>query len=150
MPDDLSVAIEQLRTSTQRLNGICDYAARVIRDVEAFLEESHVGLEAHVEVNTAEEEGGSVRVTLSYGRHSSGKFRILVNHIPSWAEDADDVTVRPWSECSREEKLDSLQKLPTLIIELAKQIEERTANAQRILSEVTFELPAPKTRKGGA
>src|SRR5262245_7208702 len=127
MPDDLSVAIETLRTSTQKLNEICDNAATVIRDVETFLDESHVGISAHVDVKKIQGEDGSTWVTLSYDRHSTGKFRILVNTIPSWAQEQDDVKVRPWAECSRDDKLDSLEKLPALLVELAKQIEERTA-----------------------
>src|SRR5436190_24368588 len=109
MPDDLSVAVERLRTSTQRLNTICDGAAQLIRDVEAFLEESHVGISAWVEVKRLDDGHDATRVMMSYKRHTSGKFRILITYVPEWAEGDDDVHPRPWSECGREDKLDSLE-----------------------------------------
>ncbi|HJZ57715.1 MAG TPA: hypothetical protein VKE74_22340 [Gemmataceae bacterium] len=146
MADDLSVAIERLRTSTQRLNTICDTAAQTIRNTEAFLEHLHVGISAWVKVKAIpeDEEGREVtEVLLGYERHRSGNFRIVVTYTPSWVACRDDVTVRPWSECSRDDKLESFEKLPELLVELAKRVDERTAKAEQTVSAVNTLLQRP-------
>jgi hypothetical protein len=151
MADDLSVAAERLRTSAQRLNAVCDVAAKTIREVEAFLEEAHVGLEASVEFRRDQEDDEGLYCTnyLGYGRHTSGKFRVLITYHPSWAREPDDISVRPWSECSRDDKLDSFEKLPELVVELARRVDERTAKADQIVAAVNASLQLPKQRKGG-
>ena len=153
MADDLSVAVERLRTSTQRLNAICDAAAQVIRDVEEFLEAMHVGVPAWVDVKREHFQDGNNHdysdVKLSYQRHESGKFRVVVVTCPSWAGDEDDLTVRPWSECSRDQKLESLEKLPELFVELANQVDKRTTKAEQTLTTVGSQLLLPKKQKGG-
>ena len=115
MANDLSVAIERLRTSTQRLNAICDEAAQTIKDVEAFLEESRVGVTASVFIRNGayspDADSPDWVDQLEYRRLDSGKFRIAivrsdVTHPPGPDE------VRAWSECTRDEKLDSFEKLP--------------------------------------
>lgn len=150
MADDLSVAVERLRTSTQRLNAICDAAARVIRDVEEFLETMHVGVPAWVDIRREHFHDGNHQnysdVKLSYQRHDSGKFRVVVVTCPSWADSDDDVTVRPWSECSRDQKLESLEKLPELFVELAKQVDKRTIKAEQTVTTVGSLLQLPKKK----
>jgi hypothetical protein len=149
MTDDLSVAVERLRASTQRLNAVSDVAANVIRDAEAFLEECHIGLNAWVEVTREDATGlGHFTVTqLSYQRHK-GKFRIVVVIIPFDAGPEDEI-VRPWAESTRDEKIESLGKLPELLVALAKQVEERTTKAEQAVASVSSLLKLPK-KKGGA
>jgi len=152
MADELSVAIERLRTSTQRLNEICDSAAQTVRDTEAFLDDIHAGVGAWVEVKRIYEDDEGRRynsIGLSYGRYKTGQFRIQVTNAPDWAESDEDVTFRPWSECSRDEKLESFEKLPALLVELAKRVDKRTANAEQTVTKVNSLLQLPKKRKGG-
>lgn len=147
--DDLSVAIERLRTSTQRLNTICDAAAQTIRDVEAFLEESRVGIWTSVLVRSPDpDDDDGVRVTLEYCRHHSGKHRILLVSTSRWAQETGDVSARPWAECSRDEKIESLQVLPDLLVSLANRVEERTQKAEQAVTALSALLQLPKKRKG--
>lgn len=144
MADDLSVAIERLRTSTQRLNTACDTAAQTVRDTEAFLSELHVGVPAFVEV---EEGGFSTR--LAYDRHKTGEFRILVAMFPTGMEEPEFVNVRPWAEWSRDVKLETFEKLPALLVEVARLVDESTTKAEKTVSEVSSLVQLPKKRKGG-
>jgi hypothetical protein len=150
MADDLSVAFERLRTSTQQLNAICDSAAQVIRETEAFLEECHVGIPAYVEVKRDDVTGEGRYfdlVHLSYARYK-GKFRISVVNTPASASGPEDEAVRPWSESSRDEKLETLEFLPKLLIELAKSVDERKEKAKEAITTVTSLLQLPAKRKG--
>ncbi len=150
MPDDLSVAVESLRTATQRLNAICDSATQVVRDVEAFLEECHIGIETSVLVKSDDETGEEKYFThtlLGY-RRVNGKFRIVVLIDPVDGHGPEDVIVRPWFEAGRDEKLETLEKLPELLVQLGKHVEVKATKAHQVLSALTFELPAPKKPKG--
>src|SRR5438067_10713910 len=102
MTDDLSVAIERLRTSTQRLNDITDAAARVVKDVETLLEEARVGVSAHVFVKETHEPGEAIKhLYLEYCRINNGKFRISVTTNDN--EGLEMFDCRPWAESSRDE-----------------------------------------------
>src|SRR5262245_2885464 len=129
MADDLAVAIERLRTSTQKLNTISDIAAQLVRDAEAFLEAARVGVPGQVLIpdfaqNTSEyddDEEWSLKAPtesfLAYQRlPKSKKFRIVI--VGVHPDCPDNPYVRAWSECSREEKLQSIQQLPGLLAEL--------------------------------
>lgn len=151
MADDLSVAVERLRTSTQRLNSICDSASQVIREAETFLEECRIGLPAWILVSSIDETGEGryfTQTQLSYQR-LGGKFRIVVVVTPFDATGPEDVLVRPWSESTRDEKLETLEKLPELLVELAKQVEARTVKAEQAMTAVgsLLKLPAKKGAK---
>jgi hypothetical protein len=151
MTDDLSVAIKRLRTSSQRLNQISDEAAQLIQDIEQFLEETRVGVSATVQIgygaSSPNADSPDWADLLSYRRLNSGKFRVAF--VRQDVESSHEGTVRPWSECTRDEKLQSLEKLPELLVELANQIEERTIRAEQVLSIVNASLQLPKKKKGG-
>lgn len=153
MPDALSEAFEHLRSSTERLNQVTDAAALTIREVEAFLESVGVGLYAQVHIKTlsapGDDEADRVYVTLEYRRVQGGKFRIAVAVGTDEAFTYDDEAVRPWSECSRDEKLEAFEKLPELLIALADAVKERTTKAEAVLAQVVPHLPEKK-KKGGA
>lgn len=151
MADDLSVAIERLRTSVNRLNAISDSAAQTVRDLEQFLDEAHVGLSARVEINDNADEPSQHRsvMSLAYSPTASGKFRIGVELAPAWIEKPGDVVFRPWSECSRVEKLLSFEKMPSLVLELANRVEVFARSAESTVTSINASLPLPKKRKGG-
>lgn len=87
-------------------------------------------------------------ISLNYGRHAAtGKFRILVVSCPQWVQSDNDLSIRPWSECSRDEKLASFEKLPALIEELANEVHKRASTAEQTVASVNAILP--KKRKGG-
>jgi hypothetical protein len=153
MPDDLSVAVERLRTSTQRLNTLADAAGQLIKSVEDFLEESHVGVTASVNLgyipDPDDEETPESITRLAYRRVKSGKFRIALVEVSRYSQSDDDHVVRPWAECSRDEKIDGLRKLPELLVELANRVNEKTDQAERAMAAISSLLPAVTKRKGG-
>jgi hypothetical protein len=152
MSDDLSGAVERLRSSTMRLNHLCDQAAQIVRDVEQFLEDSRVGLSASVSIgygawsDVADEPDWEDR--LEYRRLEGGKYRIAsVRYYMTTSPPLPD-EVRPWSECTRDEKVDSLAILPELVVELAKSAEDRASKAEKAIAAVTPLLRLPAKRKG--
>ena len=60
---------------------------------------------------------------MEYRRFTSGKFRIAL--VRRDVEEPHEVTVRPWAECSREEKIEVLATLPALLIEITKRVNEK-------------------------
>jgi hypothetical protein len=152
MADDLSVAFERLRTSTSRLNALTDVAAQTIRDTEAYLEELHVGVAAWVPVVTVWDEKDvrdRCEISLQYIRPDEKKFRVVVE-FASFTEDfhhGDEV--KPWAECTREHKLRTFEKLPDLLVEIARKVDEQVSKAEQTVAEVAAKLPLPKKRKGG-
>jgi hypothetical protein len=152
MADDLSVAFERLRTSTQRLNALTDTAAQLIRDVEGFLEDCHVGVSATISLGYGaagpDADAPDWEDLLSYRRLGSGKFRLVL--IRKFCDPSEVPSVRSWSECSRDEKIESLAKLPELLVELSNRVNEKTDKAEQVLAVVAPQLPSAKKRKGGA
>lgn len=151
MADDLSVAIERLRTSTERLNSVCDTAAQTVRDVEAFLEDARVGVFAYISLgwgaDTPEADSPEWEDRLEYRRVKTGKFRIAYVRRYHGLPPEEGVSVRPWSECTRDEKLDTFDKLPELLVELSNLVNERASKAEKTVAAVSSLLP--KKKKGG-
>jgi hypothetical protein len=151
MADDLSVAVERLRTSAQRLNEITDAAAQLVKDVETFLEEARVGLSAAVSIgpgfSTPDADAPDWEDSLSYRRLASGKFRLVI--VRKYCNPSEPTSVRAWSECSRDEKIESLAKLPELLVELSNRVNDKTDKAEQVLAVVAPQLPTVKKRKGG-
>ena len=151
MSDKLSTAFDRLRSSSQKLNSLTDIAGQMVRDVEAFLEEFGVGLHGCVLVKTIAgdtDNPSETNVWLEYLR-LNGKYRIVVVQANEDGASLGEDFVRPWSECSREDKIESFEKLPELLLKLAETIEEQAAKAEQVLSLVAPQLP-PKKKKGGA
>lgn len=150
MPDNMSAVFDRLRASTLRLNQATDAAAQMVRDVEAYLEESGVGIDASVEVyplgDPTEEPTGSFR--LAY-RRIHGKYRVAVVEV-HFRDRYSEETARAWSESTREERLESFRELPNLMAAIADRVEQQAGSAEKILTEVVAALPQPKKRKGGA
>jgi hypothetical protein len=118
MADALSTSIELLRSASPRLNEATTQAGDVVRRVEDFLnDECKLGVTACVAVVQDDEaEWGTY---LEY-RRVGGKFRIAVVDSDFRGENE---TVKPWSDCSREEKLRSFQHLPQLITKVAEEVQ---------------------------
>jgi len=152
MADSLSVAVERLRTSSERLNAICDSAAQTVRDTEAYLETLQLGVSAWVDVCHEYDDDDAMTiigdVRLGYSEQSNGKYRIAVVWSPRWADCASDVTVKSWVECSRDDKLRSFEKLPYLLVELANKLDEKITKAEKTVTAVTNLLPPSKKKKG--
>jgi hypothetical protein len=150
MADDLSVAFERLRTSTQRLNAISDAAAQTVRDVEAYLNGIQPGVEANVPIDDCYDDDERVgSLILGFRGYGQQGMRIVHIFLPKGAKSENDAEIHGWSEGSRDLKLRSFEKLPELLRQIAKGVEEQVAKAEKTVAEITACLPPSKKRKGG-
>lgn len=125
MSDSLMGAMAKLRESAHRLNELTDRASEVIKDTEDFLNANNIGLTETVPI----EEGGDA--SLGVRRYSS-RFRICY-----LTGVGATLAVRPWSDCTREEKLDSFARLPDLILKLASRLDFDVSRAEHTVAKVT-------------
>jgi len=119
MSDDLSTSIENLRTTASQLNEITDYLNVTVKTVEKILgEELKIGISAYVSVDSETDDttGATITQFLGYQR-VGGNFRIVV----LWENDfhPDRPAVKPWSDCARDMKIETAEKLPQLIQEIS-------------------------------
>ncbi len=136
MKKNISDAVTGLRIASTRLNMLTDKAAAVVKQVEKFLnDECHTGVEASVLVSEhyAEDEPGRYVETrdLVYCRIGQ-RFRIAVD----WRCDGADVSSvpKPWSDCTREDKLETLEKLPDLLHAIAERLGGQIKKAEKSLA----------------
>ena len=118
----LSESLDKLRKSSELLNAITEEANHTVQSVENFLAKISIGVEGYANVWT--DEDTDERCILSY-RRVNGRFRIAVTH----GTCPDDEVFKAWAECSREEKLETISKLPDLVDNIATQAEESAAKA---------------------
>ena len=115
MEDALLTSIDKLRKSAAVLNQITDRAGETVREVESFLnKECSVGVHAFVRVreSTDPESGVAFTQWLEY-RRVGAKYRIAV--VSSHDVDSDNEQVKEWTDSTRDEKLETVVKLPELI-----------------------------------
>ena len=124
--------LEDLRASSTALNQVTDDAANLVKQVENFLnKECSVGIPAQVNVEWDDdrEEG----VWLEY-RRVGANFRIaLVSGDPG----DENPSVRPWSDCTREEKLESIGKLPELISSISENVNKKLAESKDAIAKLS-------------
>jgi len=141
MANRLAEAIGRLHSSSARLNQLTDEANTTVKEVEDFLnKECSAGIFASVIVS--ETDFGSE--SLEY-RRVGQRYRIAI----VWREfdNEMDPAVKPWSECSRDEKIETIERLPALIIEVAKRLDEKILDAEKAVvavSQVLQNLPRKK------
>jgi hypothetical protein len=140
---DLAQALSVLRKSTSELNQLTDRGSELVRMVEAELERQSIGITAQVLVKEYEDDFTAMLLGYVY---ANDKLRVSL----LWAERGDDSPlIRPWAECSRDEKLASLEFLPALLLKLADQVEQRISPARSAVeqSEVALALRQPSGRE---
>jgi hypothetical protein len=134
--EELKKAVDKLRDSTRRLNEATDKAGAIINEVEAMLASIGVGRYgcAIVSADHNHEHGISVYTSLVYAR-IAGKYRIGVE----WghSDDPESNTLKPWAECSREEKLQSFAKLPDLLEKLSAEVDQDVTSAVSTVESVS-------------
>ena len=134
MADSLSDSVGKLRQSSARLNRLTDEAGATVKEVEDFLnDECSIGIPAHICVQSSPEPYEDSQY-LEY-RRFAGRFRIAVVWCPSAAPERE--TVKPWSDCARDEKLQTIGMLPDLLSEIAKNIDERIVEAEETMNSVS-------------
>jgi hypothetical protein len=127
-------AIESLRSLTPRLNAATDLANKTVRDAEEFLnEECSAGIPACVQFRSSENGPGYF---LEYKRIGQ-RFRIAVVQA---TDEGRELSVRPWSDCTRDEKLESFKKLPELLARIAKDVETMVNEAESTAKAVAASL----------
>lgn len=139
MADSLSNAAGKLRESAARLNRLTDEAGVMVKRVEEFLgEECSVGIRAFVNIRQGSESGEESQ-WLEYRRVGS-RFRIAVVWGCNDDPGPENEIVKPWSDCSREDKLATIKKLPDLISEVAKKLDRNIAEAETTMKSVSNAL----------
>lgn len=134
MSKNLPQSIEELRSSSGRLNKLTDEAAVVIKRVEDFLnKECSAGVQAYVLVSKQSDDDEQVIESqyLAYCRIGS-RYRIAVVWEVNVEPDARNE--KPWSDCTRDDKIETLEKLPDLITEISKKLASKIKLAEKSLA----------------
>lgn len=137
MSDALSSAVSKLRTSSARLNQLTDDAAATVKQVEEFLgQECSIGIPAYVHIRQATKPGETDEY-FEYRQMESG-FRFV--YVTAPFNSPDDEHVKLWSNCSRKVKLEAIKKLPDLLAEIAKKVDDRIEQAEKTMESVSQAL----------
>jgi len=125
--------IPRLQQAIARLNERTDQITENVRAIEECLADAQIGHYASVLVDAnsivddrGQDHGSHVRC-LTYDKVGS-KWRVCVEHSTDMAPEQREI--KPWAECSRSEKLETIGKLDKLIDELASQIEQKSSLAE--------------------
>jgi hypothetical protein len=120
-----------LRKASQEQKEALDQAAALVSLTESFLQDQ--GLVASASVVMHEENDDGMSFHLSHRRHG-GKFRIVIV-----LESVNGVeTVTPWAEVPIEQRIESMEVLPTLL----EQVAEKTAKSLSSLTKATATVKA--------
>ncbi|MDZ4684310.1 MAG: hypothetical protein SH850_04420 [Planctomycetaceae bacterium] len=150
MEPELAKALARLKTSADRLNTLCDQAAANVRAIEAYLsDECRVGITCEIVVEHSDDDDNPFALKLAYGRWAD-KFRVFLSWNHFRYPEADES--KPWTECSRDEKLKTIEFLPTLVQKIAEETEARISRAASALAVLDKAIPPVVTSakpKGG-
>ncbi|MBL9080617.1 MAG: hypothetical protein JNK76_02360 [Planctomycetales bacterium] len=133
MESSIGSALERLQRSAEALNSVCDEAAETVRQAESFLSACRVGIRAWVQIGSDEDGNESFLEYMRIGKN----FRIAITYIV----DGESGT-RPWSDCSREEKLESFAKLPDLLLEIAARVDQKIQQSKATVESVRKSIKA--------
>lgn len=122
----LSSALRNLRESSKSLNSLTEDATQTVRDVEGFLrDECSIGIRTSIPIGIKD----NVRMFMAYRKFNS-QWRITLQ----FGADDDDPEFRPWTDCSRDNKLWSIEHLPSLIKAIDGEVDSRIDAAEKTLS----------------
>src|SRR5581483_732598 len=139
----LNASLSKLRQLAPILNKAADDAALVVNQVETFLSECGIGIEAdsYEDFRVLSQSDPS----LAY-RRVNGKYRIAVVEYQCSNPDAEEdqrvwkeERVIAWSEAPRAQKLDTFRLLPKLlsnIVEAAEGLRDHVERTQKIIDEL--------------
>jgi hypothetical protein len=136
----LNSALAKIPNLSQQLNKLVDEASATVRQVESFLEKAHVG---SVNSKIDLESTSDFTTSLRYERIGA-KFRIAVateNHGVPPPEAA--FSVRAFSDCPRDLKLQAFQKLPELIEQIVANLESMIDKTKETTKEVMESIGLP-------
>lgn len=129
MDKTLSDALSRIRSESSRLNDVSDQLKETVKEIEQFLNEISLGIHAWAVVESADHPTDPSKF-LEFRRIGS-RFRFAV--VTGAEATPEHELVKPWNDCSRVEKVETIQKLPELIAHLGKQIQERNKSAEASL-----------------
>lgn len=137
-PPNLPKLLKALRELSPKLNALTDAANKTVREIEHFLnEDCSVGVTTvhNVELDDPASPAG---LYLEY-RRVGNKFRIAIVETDSGC---NDTSVRPWADCTREEKLKTFKHLPELLAKIVDNVNEQIKETQEAITRVTASLAA--------
>ncbi len=146
MSTSLPKSIDHIKDAASRLNAITDAASVTVRELENFLNEvCSIGIHAWVKVREDADQHVTSTQYLEY-RRVGQRYRIAV----VWGNDVDPEheNVKPWSDCSRDEKLETVALLPELIEVVAKKVDEKIRDAESASLAVSNVLESLRQRGG--
>lgn len=142
MSKDITESLARISEQTARLNQLCDEGAATIRDLEDTLEKMNVGVPAEVNLRRYEDPSCYEYEDFVY-RRIGGRFRI--GYALSSIEPESEIE-KPWSDCSREIKLETLPRLAELVSQIAIEVEKRACAAETAIASVK-KLVQPRQKK---
>jgi hypothetical protein len=130
--------LKRVRDSAVRLNELCDQASESVRVLEEFLnKDCSIGIEASVLVSKDEDPYHQSALSLRYGRWGN-RFRVLLEWYETpCAEPGEETRSKPWVECKREDKLESLPFLCDLITAIDEAVQTRIQKAESAIAAIS-------------
>jgi hypothetical protein len=135
--EDTHKSLASIRSLASRLNELTEQANHTIRTIESFLDECSVGITTYVSVETPNPQSPA-GLYLGYLR-VKGRYRIAVVESDDMGE---DTAVRPWSDCTRDEKVKTFEKLPDLLNSLTKNLTSKIKATETTTQAVAQALKA--------
>ena len=138
-------ALAKLKQSADILNAITDTASDSVKSIEEFLsKECSIGFHSYVCVRSPGEETPE-SVFLEY-RRIGNKFRIAVVEVDALEPDRE--YLRAWSDCPRNLKMETIEKLPELIDKITEQVELEIVSANDAMHTVNDVLKSLTGNEG--
>jgi hypothetical protein len=140
--ENLREQIGRLRALAPELNAVTDKAALLIQSVEKFLDEDcRFGLSAYVVMSSepaSQYQDDEQR--LEYTR-VDGKFKICVSYVTTQPDGEDHVHSRTvWASCPRELKLQTVDRIPDLLKEITRRVENTIRSGKEASERVDLYL----------
>jgi prefoldin subunit 5 len=130
MFENLRKHIESIRTLSSQFNALSDDINETIARIEHFLNVTcSLGLPAFVPVSATPD--GPPGTYLEY-RRVGNRFRIAVVYTDTNLTE----TVKPWADCTRDEKIESFKKLPDLLAKIVQELKSRIKDAQETVQAI--------------
>lgn len=126
-------ALVKLKQNADTLNAITDSASASVKSIEEFLsKECSIGFHSYVLVRDADEDSQEI-IYLEYRRIGT-KYRIAI--VEADVLDPERELARAWSDCPRNLKIETIEKLPDLIDKITEQVESEIVSANDAMQTV--------------
>ena len=138
-------ALLKLKQNADKLNAITDTASASVKSIEQFLSnECSIGFHSFVHVDGPNEDS-PVSIHLEY-RRIGNRYRIAV--VEYDASEPDREHARAWSDCPRNLKIETIEKLPNLIDKITERVESEIVSANDAMLTVNNVLKSLTGNEG--